>query len=151
MEVRYRLMNNNIASRYLMLEAERSSHMLKWYIPFQVVLLSQSFIPDVFFQALTNITNITLAILAVLLIRYRNPQYYLVVMESLYVCIGPRVYNISYLVQITTSTPGDRCVSHRYQTSSVASKRVANYDIKVSVSRVEHSFAPTCANKRLGR
>ncbi|GMT22254.1 hypothetical protein PFISCL1PPCAC_13551, partial [Pristionchus fissidentatus] len=36
MEVRYRLMENNVASRYQIIEAERSSHMLKGYIPFQV-------------------------------------------------------------------------------------------------------------------
>lgn len=36
MEIRYRLMSNILTNRYQILEAERSSHLLRWYIPFQV-------------------------------------------------------------------------------------------------------------------
>lgn len=36
MEIRFRLMSNNIASRYQIIEAQRSAHILKWYIPYQV-------------------------------------------------------------------------------------------------------------------
>ncbi|KAF8371623.1 hypothetical protein PRIPAC_78052 [Pristionchus pacificus] len=82
METRYRLMNNNIASRYQMLQAERSSHMLNLYIPF---------------QALMNIFTITLAISSILFIRARTPQYFLVSIEALYICIGPRVIGACFI------------------------------------------------------
>ncbi|GMS94457.1 hypothetical protein PENTCL1PPCAC_16632, partial [Pristionchus entomophagus] len=38
MEMRFRLMTNNVANRYQVIEAQRCSHMLKWYIPYQAVM-----------------------------------------------------------------------------------------------------------------
>ncbi|KAF8371173.1 hypothetical protein PRIPAC_77602, partial [Pristionchus pacificus] len=73
MEIRYRRMSNNLTSRYQILEAERSSHMLTWYIPF---------------QACSTIFTITIAIVIRAIVFTRTPRYFLLALQILYTFVG---------------------------------------------------------------
>ncbi|GMS94456.1 hypothetical protein PENTCL1PPCAC_16631, partial [Pristionchus entomophagus] len=75
MEMRFRLMTNNVANRYQVIEAQRCSHMLKWYIPY---------------QAYAAIFMVVAAIAIRAIVLMHHPRYYLFSVQILYSLVGFR-------------------------------------------------------------